>query len=231
MYRTRKHSDLLTSKQCMCITQQSILGHSSRIGNITMGSIRAASLSVLHKNIQPLEKYAAFLWIITRAQLSGMISLQEKEGSFLYSPVFLSYTIRKEVLPKPNYIHNKFHRKENPKSTFPAKRRGKHTHTHVAPWYELPTEDVKSCPLRTVFCVGVINRAQKVMKSLLKGVTDLVPRWATPLGSVMVQAAITPHDVCIFYFLEAVFSSHSYKRKTQAFFILMCAFLWMVGVG
>lgn len=117
MYRTRKHSDLLTSKQhmpqmdkflCMCITQQSILGHSSRICNITMGSIRAASLSVLHKNIQPLEKYAAFLWIITRAQISGMISLQEKEGSFLYSPVFLSYTIRKEVLPKPNYIHNKF---------------------------------------------------------------------------------------------------------------------------
>ena len=112
-----RHSDLLTSKQhmpqvdkflCMCITQQSILGHSSRIGDITMGSIWAASLSVLHKNIQPLEKYAAFLWIITKAQISGMISLQEKKGNFLYSLVFLSYTIWREVLPKPNFIHNKF---------------------------------------------------------------------------------------------------------------------------
>lgn len=51
-----------------------------------------------------------------------------------------------------------------------------HTHTQVAPWYELPTDDIKSFPLRAVFWVGVINRAQKVMKSLLKGVTDLVPR-------------------------------------------------------
>ena len=78
---------------CTYITQQSILGHSSRIGNITMGSIWAASLLTLHKNTQPLEKYAAFLWVIIRAQISSMISLQKKEGNFLYSPAFLSYAI------------------------------------------------------------------------------------------------------------------------------------------
>lgn len=70
---------------------ESILGHSSRTGNITVGTYGQPA-SVLHKNIQPLEKYAAFLWIITRAQINGMISLQEKEETFytlLFSSVIL----------------------------------------------------------------------------------------------------------------------------------------------
>lgn len=41
-------------------------------------------------------------------------------------------------------------------------------------------------PRRTVFWVRVINRAQKVVKSKLKGVRDSFPRWATPLGSMTV---------------------------------------------
>lgn len=51
-----------------------------------MGEIGAASFLTLHKNAQPLEKYAAFLWVIMRAQLSSVIPLQKKEeGNFIVS--------------------------------------------------------------------------------------------------------------------------------------------------
>lgn len=41
-------------------------------------------------------------------------------------------------------------------------------------------------PQRTIFWVRVINRAQKVVKSKLKGVRDSSPRWANPLGCMTV---------------------------------------------
>lgn len=70
---------------CVYMTQQSVRGQSSRVGNSIMGRIGAASPLTLHKNT-PLEKHAALLQVITRAKISGMISLQKKEeGNLSYS--------------------------------------------------------------------------------------------------------------------------------------------------
>lgn len=71
--------------------------------------------------------------------------------------------------------------KKIPGLLFPQK--GKKTKSKGPPGMSYP---LMIFPLRTVFWVRVINRAQKVVKSKLKGVRDSVPRWAIPLRCMTV---------------------------------------------
>lgn len=83
---------------CVYMTQQSVRGQSSRVGNIIMGRIGAASPLTLHKNT-PLEKHAALLQVITGAKISRMISLQKKEeGNLSYSLFVLWVCLSSNVL-------------------------------------------------------------------------------------------------------------------------------------
>ena len=168
-----------------------ISGCSIRAGATSMKWIEPWDPIHPHGTEQPLaaEKHLAWTVPSEEAERPGYKDVfQGGAGACMcVSPLFFCFLnmLKSEKPPAISIIN--FILKKIPSLLFLQKGEGKkNTHTEVAPWYELPTDDIKSFPLRTIFLVGVINRAQKVMKSLPKDVTDLVPRWASPLGRVTV---------------------------------------------